>query len=145
MRVIIILLIVIITGCDASLSKKERKSLKDEMTQREIKKISEDHIIAETFVQGKRIINAYENGSDSLLNSMNATLTKLGKNDSTNNETYWKLLEAYKYTLTQGGQLSDNVQRDGDYLIYTVPFVQNDEFAGIYLVRIPKKEIVLAI
>lgn len=145
MRVIVFFITASLMACDASLSEKERQTLKKEMEQREVKKVSEDDIIAETFEQGKKLVREYESdSSDSLLTKMNASIIQLGKNDSTDNETYWKLIEAYKYNLTQGGQLSDNVQRDGDYLIYTAPYIENDEFAGIYLVRIPKKEIVLS-
>lgn len=144
MKYILLLITIIICGCDTSLSEKERRSLKEEMQQREIKKISEDDIVAETFEQGKKLVKEYETGSDSLLNNMNASIAKLGVKDSTANETYWKLLDAYKYSLTQGGPLSDNVQRDNEFLIYTVPYLEKGEFAGIYIVRISKKEIVLA-
>lgn len=143
MKGIWILLLTVLMSCGGGLSEKQRKTLQEEMKAREIKKVNEEDIVAEAFSLGQKLYKRHLNGSDSLALALGVDIKLLGKNDSTENELEWQLLEAYKFNLTNGGPLADNVQRDADEMIYTVPFTQADEFKGIYVLRIPRRQLVL--
>lgn len=127
-------------ACGGGLSDDQRKALKNELEQREIKKIPEEDIVEATFKQGRKFLTYYQAGADSLLREIDARILK--KNDSTASEVEWNLLEAYKYSMTQGAQPSENVQRDGEVMVYTMPLIENDMFVGIYVIRIPRRTIV---
>ncbi len=133
---------ILFMACGGGLSDDQRKTLKDEMEQREIKKIPEEAIVEATFEKGRMLLEHYQAGADSLLSKMNIEVSRLKKNDSTASKVEWELLQAYKYSMTQGAQPSENVQRDGEDMVYTMPFIENDTFEGIYIIRIPRKTIV---
>lgn len=130
-------------ACGGGLSDDQRKALKEEMESREIKKIPEEDIVDATFEKGRKLLNAYQAGVDSALQNIGAEARLLRDTDSTASKKEWELLEAYKYSMTNGAQPTENVQRDGEMMVYTMPAIENDMFVGIYVVRIPRKEIVL--
>lgn len=132
-------------GCGGGLSEEQRKALKDEMEHREIKKVPEEHIVEATFKTGRKLLISHQEGVDSLLTNIGASAYLLKKNDSTESKVEWELLEAYNYSMTQGAQPAENVQRDGEMMVYTMPAIENDVFIGIYIVRIPRNEIILSL
>jgi len=133
----------LIISCGGGLSEKQRKALKDEMKNREVKKVKEEEIVAETFAVGKKIYSSHISGKDSLQSVYEAEVYLLKSEDSVKNEVDKKLLDAYNYSLTQGGQGSDNVQRDKLEMVYTKPHIANDMYVGIYVIRIPRKQLIL--
>jgi len=139
----IILLSLSIFSCGESLSDKQRKALKDEMNNREVKKIKEEEIVAETFAVGRSLYKNHLLENDSLKRVYKADIYLLQKEESIDNPIDKKLFEAYNYTLTQGGQASDNVQRDESIMVYTKPHIENDMYVGVYVIRIPRKQLIL--
>jgi len=135
----------LLSACGGGLSDEQRKSLKEEMEAREIKKVAEEDIVAETFRQGKKVLKYHQAGNDSVAKEIGANIYMLSKDDSVSNKIDWELIEAYKYSLTHGGPLADNVQRDKEEMIYTMPYLENEEFKGMYVVRIPRKKIILSL
>ncbi|MDX1627372.1 MAG: hypothetical protein R3345_01665 [Fulvivirga sp.] len=130
-------------ACGGSLSDEQRKALKEEMEAREIKKVKEEDIVARSFELGKAIYQNHINNSDSLVKALNATILWLEPTDSGGGDLEKQLLEAYVYSFEQGEKLSHNVQRDSEVMLYTMPVVSEESFEGIYVIRIPRKEVVL--
>jgi len=129
-------------SCGGGLSDEQRKALKNELEEREIRKIPEEDIVEATFKKGRKLLAQYQAGADTLLNKLEVDARILKKNDSTTSKVEWELLEAYKYSMTQGAQPAENVQRDGEVMVYTMPLIENNMFEGIYVIRIPRKTIV---
>ncbi|MTI22484.1 hypothetical protein E1176_15740 [Fulvivirga sp. RKSG066] len=142
-NVYMLLCLLLLASCGGSISDEQRKSLQQEMKDREIKKVQEEDIVAKTFELGKEIHRQYLSGNDSLQKTLKTDLYIIEKGDSVEKKKDWEIFEAYEYSLTNGAPLSDNVQRDGEEMIYTYPLVIEDEFAGIYVIRIPRKQLVL--
>lgn len=144
MKNLLIVSLLILFGCGGSgLTDEQRKALNEEMKSREIKKVEEEDVVTETFAIGKQLYQEYTNGQDSLLNLYEAKVYRLKKDAIDSSEKDMELLEAYNYSLSQGGNLSENVQRDGEEMIYTLPFVEEEMYEGIVVIRIPRKTIIL--
>ncbi len=139
----IIYISLLCVACGGGLSDDQRKALKEEMEQREIKKVAEEDVVDAAFKRGKELLVSHQAGADSVVINAGAEVRLLLQNDSTASKVEWELLEAYKYSMTQGAQPTENVQRDGEMMVYTMPAIENDMFVGIYIVRVPRKEIIL--
>lgn len=150
-----LLFIVFLAGCDSS-QKVDRSAIKEEMANREIKKVTEAEIVSQTLIEGQEIIRNSENllkeksreklayidrthSIDSnLIEWVHSLDTLEVAHDSeinfldftSNNESSsveQEILEAYKYDLEQGNTLNENVQKlKESYLLYTSPLIISD-------------------
>lgn len=144
MRILFVLLgAIIITSCGGELSKEKRKAFQKEMKAREIRRVAEEDIVAETFKMGKALFKEFSENKDSLQNAVNANIYLLHPGDAIENAKDQELMEAYNYSAAQGTSMDANVQRDGEEMIYSVPKVQDEHLEGVYMIRIPRKQLVL--
>lgn len=150
-----ILFIVFLTGCDTS-QKVDRSAIKEEMANREIKKVTEAEIISETLKEGQEIIKNAENllkeksrekladirrthsidsnliewvhHLDTLEEAHDAEINFLNFTSNLESPSVeQEILEAYNYDLEQGNTLNNNVQKLKDgYLLYTSPLTISD-------------------
>lgn len=138
--IIVLLMLLILVGCGGSLSEKQRKAFKEEMKDREIKKLSEEEIYKQALDDGQSLMTQLENGLTveqamkkcgcgiSFIENENQDLTIIEK----------ELFEAYQYN-PKG---TDNIQKEDDWLIYSKPVVEGDSLIGVWFIKFPKKGIV---
>jgi hypothetical protein len=151
----LIILCLLITACTGTLTDEQRKKMKENMAQGEIKKVTESEITDATFTWGRKLASAIE-AKDRLLTN-NAFIDSLAQAEGveivalqTNSEGLRaiekQLLEAY--TSSAGGE---NVQKMGaDSLLYTKPVFRehpdgSTEFLKAIAIRFTRKQIVLSI
>ncbi len=138
--IIVLLMLLILVGCGGSLSEKQRKAFKEEMKDREIKKLSEEEIYKQALDDGQSLMAQLVNGSTveqaahkcgceiSFIENENQELSKVERN----------LFEAYQYN-PKG---ADNIQKEDDWLIYSKPVLEGDSLRGVWFIKLPKKGIV---
>lgn len=145
MRNSILWLFLVLTGCGGSLSDEQREAFREEMDNREIRKVSEEQIFDKAFELGKGYVRQLEKNKSSAVARKNAIRVRFA--DSTASglpEKYKGIWEAY-FHAPAGTALEDNVQQYNDTLIYSSAVVKNGELKGVWLIDIPKKNIVLAL
>jgi hypothetical protein len=141
--VIMLSILLMLVSCEGKLTDEQRKALKEEMKDREIKKVSEEQIFNKALEQGKTVMADLNSGKSideatklcackiSYIEGDNRTLSKVEKD----------LYDAYSYN----PQETDNIQKDGDLLIYSRPFVHGDSLSGIWFIKFEKRDIVMAL
>ncbi len=144
-----VLLMFFIWGCNAGLPEEQRKALREEMENREVKKVSEHEIFRKALEMGKAI--AAETGdtiTNRIMEKYNAEIKMVHLADSLGlDETELKVLKAYSYA-PDPGELEDNIQKQGEkYLIYSKPVLNaaGDSLQKLIFIRIPRKEVVLSL
>jgi hypothetical protein len=150
-----ITLMLLAVSCTGSLSDEQRKKIKENMKQGEIKKVTEAEIMEAAFAQGRKVaaqvdrldkLLMNEKILDSLSSAMHVEIISLQDNNPALRSVEKQLLEAY-----QSGGTQDNVQRVGpDSLIYTKPIVREHpdgrvEFLKAVGIRMTRKQLVLSI
>lgn len=142
MRVIIncLLLVVVCVSCETKLTDEQRKALRDEMKDREIKKIGPEEIYQKALTEGRQLVMELTPtlDLDSVQRICNCTI-KYTRNAESLSDKQTELFEAYKY---EPGA-PDNIQKDGDeLLIYSKPEVTADTLHGVWMISYEKKDIV---
>jgi len=143
-------------SCTGSLSDNQRKKIKEEMTNSEIKKVTESDITEAAFAYGRKIASILEKKDkiltnqiliDSIGNAYNVEVIAIQSSNANLRGVERLLLDAYQ-TNTQG---SDNIQKMGiDSLLYTKPITRehpdgSTEFIKALGIRMTKKQIILTI
>ncbi|WP_157493895.1 hypothetical protein [Fulvivirga imtechensis] len=145
MRIVVFCLILLITGCGGSLSDEQRKALKKEMENREIKKVSEEELFEKAYQLGREYVKQLRStNSGAVAKKNNVRVRFADSNNAELPEKYKGIWEAYIHA-PAGTQLEDNVQQNGDTLIYSVPVIEEEQLKGVWLIDIPKKNVVLAL
>jgi hypothetical protein len=137
--VILLLAVAVFTSCGGQLSEEQRKALREEMDDREIKKISQEDIYQKALEEGRTVLKSVEAGDvESIKSTCHCKVSNLTSKEGLS-ELETKLFEAYEFNPNG----TDNIQKEGDdFLIYTKPQAENDSLAGLWLIKFPKAEIV---
>ena len=142
-------LVLILWGCSAGLPDEQRRALKEEMENREVKKVSEHEIFRKALEMGQAI--ALEMGDTlipDLMEKHEVIIKTVSLTDTLGlNDTELKVLNAYLNDPAPG-ELEDNIQKEGDkYLIYSKPLLNatGDSLQQLIFIRIPKKNVVLSL
>lgn len=151
----LILIGVVFCSCTGTLTDEQRKKIKENMAQGEIKKVTEAEITDATFTWGRKLAATIEKKDrllgnqlflDSLAMAENVEILSLQESQQGLREIEKQLLEAYS-----GNMGSDNVQKMGtDSLLYTKPIFRehpdgSTEFLKAIAIRFTRKQIVLSI
>jgi|GEM_PF-410338 len=151
----LILIVVVLSSCTGTLTDEQRKKMKENMAQGEIKKVTEAEITDATFTWGRKLATTIEKKDrlltntpflDSLARAEGVEIVSLQTNSPGLRHIEKQLLEAY--TSSTGGE---NVQKMGsDSLLYTKPVFRehpdgSTEFLKAIAIRFTRKQIVLSI
>ena len=146
---ICVLLILVTWGCNAGLPEEQRKALREEMENREVKRVSEHEIFRKALEMGKAV--ATEIGdtlTPGVMQKHNVEIKIVGLADTLGlSETELKVLKAYLYA-PEPGELEDNIQKEGDkHLIYSKPILNaaGDSLRELVFIRMLKKDVVLSL
>ena len=146
---ICVLLILVTWGCNAGLPEEQRKALREEMENREVKRVSEHEIFRKALEMGKAV--ATEIGDTlrpDVMQKHNVEIKIVGLADTLGlSETELKVLKAYLYA-PEPGELEDNIQKEGDkHLIYSKPILNaaGDSLRELVFIRMLKKDVVLSL
>lgn len=146
---ICVLLILVTWGCNAGLPEEQRKALREEMENREVKRVSEHEIFRKALEMGKTV--ATEIGdtlTPGVMQKHNVEVKIVGLADTLGlSETELKVLKAYLYA-PEPGALEDNIQKEGDkHLIYSKPILNaaGDSLRELVFIRMLKKDVVLSL
>lgn len=133
-----VLLLSLVFSCNGSLSEEQRKALREEMEDREIKKVNENEIFRKALEIGREAATQAEVPTD--LHVFSATL----RDSLTLEETERKVLMAYAYA-PDPTAVEDNIQKQGlDSLIYsTYVFSQEDSVGKVLFVKMARAKVVL--
>lgn len=151
----LIILGVMVSSCTGTLTDEQRKKMKENMAQGEIKKVTESEITDATYTWGRKLASAIEKKDrlltnntflDSLAQAEGVEIIALQTTSEGLRAIEKQLLEAY--TSSAGGE---NVQKMGtDSLLYTKPVFRehpdgSTEFLKAIAIRFTRKQIVLSI
>lgn len=129
----------VFASCGGQLSEDQRKALREEMEDREIKKISQEDIYQKALEEGRAVLKSVTpDNLDSVKAICNCEISDIKTKEGLS-AVELKLFEAYEFN-PKG---TDNIQKEGDqFLIYTKPIAENDSLSGLWLIKFPKSEIV---
>lgn len=145
MRILFFCLILIGTGCGGSLSDEQRESFKKEMGSREIKKVSDEEIFEKAYELGKHYVKQLKGSKSASIARKHGIRVRFADSTASNlSEKHREILEAYVYA-PEGTAVEDNVQQNGDSLIYSSAVTEEGQLKGVWLIDIPRKNIVLAL
>ena len=141
---ILFILTVLAASCGGGLSNEQRAQLKEEMKEREIVKISEDEIMVTALELGRTTYPQLlaHSESDSNFQETDFTYSIITNTTNIENELFAEIFEAYNFAAQNGVIMDDNIQRDGDFLIYTIPYIKEDLYEGVLFIRFEKKKII---
>lgn len=153
MRILmIVLLAVAMIGCGGSLTEDQREALKAEKNAKKIKRVSEDEIYEKALSTGQEIMKKMNHGAliAEVENEFKADILRVNDSTPQLNQKEIEIWEAYKSNDWTTIKAEDNIQKNGaDDLIYTFPVLgeRGDSLylSGLWLVRMKRKEIVLAL
>ncbi len=128
------------------LSDEQRKNIAEEKERRKPKKVDDGMLIEQAMIWGRAITDTASNPTTGegweliLIEKEGQSVEKLSPKE----EEIWV---AYHYMIENNGTPGENVQADGDRIIYTVPVFGKDDghLTGMWLVRIEKKALVLSL
>ncbi|MBK8290001.1 MAG: hypothetical protein IPK96_02615 [Flammeovirgaceae bacterium] len=156
MKFLLFALSFLFIACTGSLTSDQRKKIKENMEQGEIKKVTDVQITEAAFDYGRKIateILAYDRAftnlplQDSLSQLYGVELVSIHESNKSLRAVEKQLLEAY----TAQGSNIDNVQKMGsDSLLYTKPLMRehpdgSTEFTKAIGIRMTRKQIILSI
>jgi hypothetical protein len=159
MKYIVLISALVALGCNGKLTDEQKRKIKEERADSQLKKISEAEITEAAFSFGRSLAQMIEKGDKTLLNksvidSLEATysveIVEMKTSDSTLRAIEKRVIEAY----VAGGDaatLNDNIQKTtGDSILYTKPLMiqQADGsmlFSKALGIRMSKKQVILAI
>jgi hypothetical protein len=160
MRWTLLILLLLIIGCTGSLTEEQRKAVKEDMENHEIKKVSDAEITEAAFAKGRELITTLEkqkNDSsriDSIIAANNGKIRWLIPGSSNALEVEQQLIDAY--IASASGEAQDNVQKirasDGtpsDSILYSKPVVVKqkdgtDLLTGVWNIWLSRKELIRA-
>jgi hypothetical protein len=134
--VMVLIFTLIALGCSGKLSEEDRRALREEMENREIRQIRDDEIL----------VKAYEMASemrtdDSLRHATGST--KKVYDSSPVDSRLKELWDAYQAALDNELVPEDNIQRDyPENLIYTYPVIISDSVFQMHVITIPRAAVV---
>lgn len=159
MKKFVWIICVSLVACNGTLTEEQKRKIREEREESQIKKISEADITEAAFTNGRTISAVLEKRDtqlknkaliDSLENAFNVEITSLQTNDSTLRAIEQKIIEAY----IAGGastSLSDNIQKMGkDSILYTKPLMVEKkdgsvEFTKALGIRMSKRNVIRSI
>lgn len=146
---ICVLLILVTWGCNAGLPEEQRKALREEMENREVKRVSEHEIFRKALEMGKIVVTEIgDTLRPGVMQKHNVEIKIVGLADTLGlSETELKVLKAYLYA-PEPGELEDNIQKEGDkHLIYSKPILNatGDSLRELVFIRMLKKDVVLSL
>lgn len=127
-------------SCDSKLTDEQRKALREEMDEREIKKIGQEEIYQKALEKGRELFaNLSEGGEVKILEkSCNCLIQKISSVQGLTGKEA-EVFEAYSFEPNG----TDNVQKDGqELLIYSKPVAAGDSLSAVWFIRFEKKEII---
>ena len=159
MKKLLAISLLVLIACNGKLTDEQKRKIREEREESQIKKISDADITEAAFAYGRTITSIIEKRDktlsnkilvDSLENAFGVEIISMQTDDSTLRTVEKKVIEAY----TSGGStvsLSDNVQKMGkDSILYTKPFMRelpdgSISFTKALGLRIPKRQIIRTI
>lgn len=159
MRKFVWIICVSLVACNGTLTEEQKRKIREEREESQIKKISEADITETAFTNGRTISAVLEKRDnqlknkaliDSLEKAFNVEIISLQTNDSTLRAIEQKIIEAY----IAGGastSLSDNIQKMGkDSILYTKPLMVEKkdgsvEFTKALGIRMSKRNVIRSI
>lgn len=161
-ELLLAVLFLTVSGCGtASEQEVNRKKLIEGLNDHRVKRVTEQQIHTEAYVQGKQIVEVLDlKQQDTLfwsssqgrafLDSLNGSFAHGGIQLLTKNfaapevnQDQQAILEAYQYSSDQGQLPGDNVQSfEDDYLLYTAPIIKDNVFIGMWSIKLSRKELV---
>jgi hypothetical protein len=159
MKYVFVLSLLVFVSCNGKLTDEQKRKIREEREESQIKKISDADITEAAFEYGRTITNIIEkrdkslsnkNLIDSLEDAFDVEIISMKTDDSTLRSVEKKVIEAY----ASGGSsvtLSDNVQKMGkDSVLYTKPLMRelpdgSVEFTRALGLRISKRQIIRTI
>lgn len=148
-RIFLISFLVVLASCGGNLSDKERKALHTEMDERAIKKVSEEEIFEKALEEGRSLIQAVTQDSvseEQAASMCKCTLQWITEDNVTSlSGTTKELWDAYKFAVSNGNSLNDNVQKLDDDLLYSAPSMEGESLHGVWFITFKKKNIILSL
>jgi hypothetical protein len=159
MKYLVIICAFVMVGCNGKLTDEQKRKIKEEREEGQIKKITEAEITESAFAYGRTIAERIEqrdktlsNNSliDSLEVSYSVEIVEMKTTDSTLRAIEQKIIEAY----VSGGDataLSDNIQKtSGDSILYTKPLMAQQADGSVIFtkalgIRMSKKQVIRTI
>jgi hypothetical protein len=159
MKYFIPLFALILVSCNGKLTDEQKRKIREEREESQIKKINEADITEAAFHYGRTITDIIDKRDklmsnkaflDSLENAYGVEIISMQKHDPTLRAVEKKVMEAY---VSEGSiiALNDNVQKMGkDSILYTKPLMRelpngSVTFTSAMGLRIPKKQIIRTI
>lgn len=151
-----LIIILVVTGCGGSLSREERKELREASERQEIRRVTEAEITEAVLSRGRKITDQAMSleysirALDSLGRSLNVSLRWITPGSSGALAVEQQIIDAYIMS-SMDEDLPDNVQKLGeDSLLYTRPVVENlsdgsVRVDGMWSVVFSKKDVILGI
>ena len=163
--------LLVLTACESD-TNLNTKAIKEELSSRKIKRISEGEILEAAFSKGKRLRDTLyslsekvsADSSDTLiqtsrLGSMQPMVDVLQQENKAEikkiifsdlqakglKDQEKQILEAYQYNIASGLKVEDNVQLLDKYIFYAAPILKNGELTGMWSVYFDKRELVKGI
>jgi hypothetical protein len=160
LSIVLLITMFLVASCGGTLSDEQRKKMRDEMAQHEIRKVTEPEITDAAMKLGKEIMSSVEKfkdnpaAIDSLARETNTKITWIVPGAATAELVEQQLIEAY-IAGAATGTIEDNLQklRDAegmvDSLLFTRPVVKNlpdgaVQVEGTWNIRISQKELILS-
>ncbi|MEO1096467.1 MAG: hypothetical protein AAFX57_01775 [Bacteroidota bacterium] len=135
-RILPMLIVSITAGCNGSLSEDQRKAFREEMEDREIKKVNENEIFRKALEIGREISAKEVAPAD--VRMFSVTL----QDSIMLNETEQKIAMAYAYA-PDPTQVEDNIQKQGpDSLIYSKYILDHDSTGRVLFVKMARSKAV---
>jgi hypothetical protein len=159
MKYLLLICLFIFVSCQGKLTEEQKRKIREEREQSQIKKISEADITEAAFAYGRTITGILEKRDKTLTNkklidSLQSTFTveiiSMRADDPTLHEVEKKVIEAYA-SAGNGDGLTDNIQKMGkDSILYTKPLIRElsngtKEFTNAIGLRIAKRQIIRTI
>jgi hypothetical protein len=159
MKYALLILFLVFISCNGKLTEEQKRKIREEREESQIKKISDADITEAAFAYGRTITGIIEKRDkslnnkkliDSLEKAFEVEIISMKTDDSTLRAVEKKVIEAY----TSGGNsvtFSDNVQKMGkDSILYTKPLMRelpdgSVEFTRALGLRISKRQIIRTI
>lgn len=157
MKKLLPLVLLVIFGCNASLTEEQKKEIREGMKANEIVKISDAEITEAAYQYGRTIsekiqkqgaLHLNENLTERLQEEYHVHIYPLAPGDSLLMAIEQQLIEAY--TSANDFELTDNIQKIGaDSLLYTFPVMETQPDGSVAFqyalgIRMPKKYVILS-
>ena len=166
---VITIVLFIVKACSNPETGINSKEVKQEISNRKIRRISEALIIESTFAKGKKVMDTLRVSAKNHKDQSSDTLSRLGslqplvdqlqqenkaeikkvldtdlKGNSLKKQEK-EIFEAYQYNIEQGLKVDDNVQILDKHIFYAAPIVENGELKGMWSIFFDKGELIKGI